>query len=115
MATRSTKVIGYFAYTPQRTAICDGDSCVIAGSRRAMERYIRELAGSSPATLTIKKTRFGEIMRGLRLGGPYSFDERAYARFLPLAQEEGIKLREQIPDSKKDGLHLVRVEWRAAR
>jgi len=38
----------------------------------------------------IIKTRFGEIVSGMRMGGVYSFDEEAYGRFLTLAREEGI-------------------------
>jgi len=38
----------------------------------------------------IKKTRFGEIINGLRQGGAYAFDQEAYGRFLPLAQLNGM-------------------------
>ena len=48
---------------------------------------------------------------GLQRGAPYSFDDEAYQRFLPLAQHEGLDLREEIPDSEGEGLHLVKVQW----
>ena len=107
----SSKVVGYFAYARDRNVVCEGDSCVIAGSQQAMERYVAELTGAPLRGLTIKKTRFREIMLGLQHGAPYSFDEEAYQRFLPLAQHEGLDLREEIPDSQKEGLHLIKVQW----
>lgn len=111
MADPASKVVGYFAYARDRNVICDGDACVIAGTRQAMEHYVKELAGASARDPTIRKTRFGEIMLGLQHGAPYSFDETAYQRFLPLAQREGMELREQDPAPGREGLHLVRVEW----
>jgi hypothetical protein len=115
MQDSSTKVIGYFAYTRDKGAVCEGDSCVIAGSRQAMEGYVKKLAESPPRGLTIKKTRFGEIMTGLQHGAPYSFDDEAYKRFLPLARQEGLDLQEEVPDSGKEGLHLVKVQWVGTR
>lgn len=90
--------------------ICQGDSCIIAGSQQAMERYVKEVTETPPQGLTIKKTRFGEIMTGIRQGAPYSFDDEAYKRFLPLAQQEGLDLPEETPEPKGKGLHLVRVQ-----
>lgn len=41
---------------------------------------------------TIRKTRFGEILRGLSLGAAYAFDEESYGRFLPLGRAVGLAL-----------------------
>jgi hypothetical protein len=42
----------------------------------------------------VRKTRFGEIWRGLRLGAAYAFDAESYARFLPLGRAAGMDLAE---------------------
>lgn len=55
-----------------------------------MERYFAELDPRSARKATVKKTRFGEIARGLELGAAYGFDQESYARFYPLAVEAGI-------------------------
>ncbi len=43
MSTRSSKVIGYFAYTSRTEVVCTGTACVISGSRRAMQQYLLEV------------------------------------------------------------------------
>ncbi len=59
-----TRVIGYFAYTPPMHAICDGDTCIIAGSEAGMKRYVEAMVSGSLKGRRIKKTRFGEILKG---------------------------------------------------
>ncbi len=90
MMDRDSKVIGYFAYAPSAEVICTGDACVIAGSYSAMKEYIFEVDPDGQGSDKIKKTRFGEIVKGLRLGAAYAFDEESYGRFYPLAKQEGI-------------------------
>jgi hypothetical protein len=88
---RETKVIGYFAYLSPTEVVCtDVDACLVSGSSPAMEGYLAEIVPHSAARATVKKTRFGEVLRGLELGGAYAFDEESYARFYPLALEAGI-------------------------
>ena len=90
MSQPATKVIGYFAYFSPTWVVCtDVDACVVSGSSRAMEDYVVELDPSGAAKVTVKKTRFGEIMQGLALGAAYAFDRESYARFYPLALEVG--------------------------
>jgi hypothetical protein len=106
------KVIGVFAYLPGGKVVCDGNSCIIAGSEGKMKKYI-SLQGpqSDIHKITIKKTRFGEIKKGMELGGAYSFDEEAYNRFYPIAQKHGIKIGpEDFTDNPEKGLHFVRIE-----
>jgi hypothetical protein len=113
MSGRSGTVVGWFAFAGQN-ALCDRDACVIAGSHEAMRRIVTRMTTPRSPSFTIKKTRFGEIMRGLRLGAAYCFDEEAYNRFFPLAQMEGLSLGpEDFSDPGPGGLHLVRVQWRA--
>jgi hypothetical protein len=111
MLNRARTVIGWFAFAGPNI-LCDGDACVIAGSPEAMRKIMARRATRGAPPLTIKKTRFGEIMTGLRLGAAYCFDEEAYNRFLPLAQREGLDLGpEDFSDPGPHGVHLLRVQW----
>jgi hypothetical protein len=110
MATADdAKVIGYFAYASRTEVVCDGDACIIAGSDSDLKTYISEL-GPGEAGHTLKKTRFGEIMRGMRLGAAYAFDETAYNRFYPLAKREGLSLSPEDFSRTATGRHFVRVQ-----
>jgi hypothetical protein len=80
-----SKIIGYFARLPN-TVFCDGDACIIAGSETALKNYLSEMIPKDDSKYILKKTRFGEIMRGLNHGGAYAFDDIAYNRFYPLAK-----------------------------
>ena len=113
-AGEDTKVIGYFAYRSKTEVVCDGDACVIAGSDAELRAYISELNAVGGINPTVKKTRFAEIMRGLRLGAPYAFDEVAYNRFYPLAQREGLDLGPEdfSATGPGKGRHLVRVQFK---
>lgn len=106
-----TRVIGYLAYTPPMHAVCDGDARVIAGSESAMKEYM-EATTSGPLEQTrIKKTRFGEILKGLELGGAYAFDEPSYHRFQPLAKKVGVPLSPQdFSGPSPTGMHFVRIQ-----
>ena len=90
MGQDDTKVIGYFAYSSPKSVVCTGNACVISGSEGAMGEYISELGAKGRHT--IRKTRFGEIMRGLNMGAAYAFDEQSYGRFLPLGRKAGLRL-----------------------
>lgn len=106
-----TRVIGYFAFIPPLDVICDGDACVIAGSEDALRRYIGAQRGSYTLA-RIRKTRFGEILEGMRRGGAYAFDEESYDRFHPLAAKAGLRLEPQDFSAQgPTGIHLVRVAF----
>ena len=116
MRDRHRKVIGYFAIrTGSPNIICDGDACVIAGTGQAMERYILDLADDKPGNYTVKKTSYGEILQGMRIGGVYTFDKRAYSKFLPLARADGLNLAEFMieddPKPHENAVRLMRVKW----
>jgi len=99
MSNYNHKVIGYFAFASRTEVICTGDkgdACVITGSDTAMKKYLAEIDPKGLKNHTIKKTRFGEILKGLNLGAAYGFDEESYDRFYPLAIKEG------LPVSKAD-------------
>jgi hypothetical protein len=97
MGNRDQKVIGYFAFASPTDVVCTGeagDACVISGSTQAMKTFLTEIDPQRQISHRIKKTRFGEILRGLTLGAAYAFDEESYARFYPLALEEGLQVAE---------------------
>ena len=106
-----TKVIGYFAYSSDGGVVCDGDACVIAGSDSDLRTYLSRM-GAEESHCTLKKTRFGEIMRGISLGGAYAFDEAAYNRFYPLAQREGIELGPMDFSRRVEGKHFIKVSFK---
>ena len=101
-----TKVIGYFAFNPPVDVLCDGDACVVAGSEDQMKGYI-ESKGKSGTPLRIKKTRYGEIARGLSAGAAYAFDEESYNRFYPIANRNGYSLSEESFPVVESGFHFV--------
>ncbi len=103
-----SKVIGYFAFRSPTTVICDGDACVISGSEQDMKNYIKSVFPESSKKITIKKTRFGEIVKGMKMGAPYAFDEQSYNRFYLLANKIGFDLKEEdFSDKAETGYHFV--------
>jgi hypothetical protein len=93
MADRNHKVIGYFAFASPTEVVCTGDrgdACVISGSAQAMKAFLAEIDPDGKKRHTVKKTRFGEIMKGLKLGAAYGFDKESYEKFYPLALKEGL-------------------------
>ena len=109
-AADDAKVIGYFAYASPSEVVCDGDACIVAGSDAGLKAYVSELGLGSAINHTLKKTRFGEIMRGIRLGAAYAFDETAYNRFYPLAKRQGLDLGPEDFPPTATGRHFVRVQ-----
>ncbi len=112
MSIRDTKVIGFFAYASPSEVVCtDGAACVITGSQKSMEAYLKELDPQNIRKHTIKKTRFGEILQGMQLGAAYAFDEDAYKRFYPLAREVGLDVQPADFKRKKlEGLRFFTVQ-----
>ena len=104
----NSKVIGYFAFSSPSEVICDGDACVISGSEQSMKDYIKSITSGSSNKVTIKKTRFSDIVKGMKMGAPYAFDEQSYNRFYPLANKIGYSLKEEdfsVPT--ETGRHFV--------
>ncbi len=108
MSGRESKVIGYFAYSSPRAIVCSGKACVISGSEAAMREYIVEMGGEGRHT--VRKTRFGQIMQGLTLGGAYAFDEESYGRFLPLGREAGLALADADFRKRKKRFFTVELK-----
>jgi hypothetical protein len=112
MSIHDTKVIGFFAYASQSEVVCtEGAACVIISSQKTMEKYVKELDPKNSKKHTIKKTRFGEVMRGLKLGAAYAFDEDAYNRFYPLAREVGLDVQPADFEKKRsEGFRFFTVQ-----
>lgn len=107
----SHKVIGYFSYTDESHVFCDGDACIIAGSEDIMKSYLQRMPNGSGRDI-IKKTRFGEIIEGLRRGGAYAFDEEAYAIFSHHANNNGIDcaLGKDLFTDSEHSMHFIRLQ-----
>lgn len=73
-----------------------------------MWRYLSRMG--SGAKYTVRKTRFGEIMRGLSLGAAYAFDEGSYGRFLPLGRVAGLALADADFSRRKERFFTVRIK-----
>jgi len=77
-----------------------------------MRQYIADKNPDGARRHSIRKTRFGEIMRGLSLGGAYGFDEESYARFLPLGRQEGLALSDADFSKHKKQFFTVQIKSR---
>lgn len=117
MADRSRKVIGYFAFSSPTEVVCtgdQGDACVISGSVRAMKAFLKEIDPDEQKGHIVKKTRFGEILRGLKLGAAYGFDEESYKKFYPLARKEGLPVEEgNFNEMKSKGFRFFTVQLKS--
>ena len=103
-----SKVIGYFAFSSPTEVICEGDACVISGNEQGMRNYIQSASPDASKKTTIKKTRFGEIIKGMEMGAPYAFDEQSYNRFYPLANKIGFNLKEEdFSGETETGYHFI--------
>jgi hypothetical protein len=73
-----------------------------------MRNYLKSITPEASKETVIKKTRFGEIVQGMKMGAPYAFDEQSYNRFYPLANKIGFSLKEEdfsVPT--ETGRHFV--------
>ena len=76
-----------------------------------MRAILAELHPGGATRHTIRKTRFGEILTGMKVGAPYAFDEEAYARFLPLALEAGLPVSQvDFPAARDRGERFIKVQ-----
>jgi hypothetical protein len=109
-------LIGYIARATQYQVLCDGDACVVFGSRHKFKSYLASNPQTSGKSYTIKKAWFEDILSGLSLGAAYAFDEEVFRLFYPLAQRAGLKL--PLPDNNvprppnmaQSAVHLLRVQ-----
>ena len=118
MSNASYGPIGYLAQASRFTVLCDGDACIIAGSEAKLKDYLAIRDPARAGWYAIKKARFDDLLRVLRMGGAYAFDEEAYNRFYPQAQRAGLQVGPEDfstpppPGLKRPAIHLVRVQCR---
>lgn len=118
---RSNKAIGYYAILQGTNYIlCDGDACVIGFKKENLIKYITTLGTRPTDEYIIKKTTFGEVHKGMMMGGVYALDEEAYKVFLPLAQSKGMNLAEFKLDGDDqppapNAIRLMKIAWFPAR
>lgn len=100
-------LIGYVA-RGATGMFCDGDGCIVAGSRDELRRY---LGKSDFQVSTIDPAKFSQILWVMQRGGAYCFDEEAYGRFLAPGKRAGIALTEEdFSNPGPRGMHFVRVQ-----
>jgi len=108
-------LIGYLARHDLHV-LCDGDGCIIAGSREKLQDIIRRSGPAAARMDTIQSATFSEILAGMQLGGAYCLDEEAYGRFLEPGRRMGMPLAdEDFSDPGPLGMHFVRVQWLVGR
>jgi hypothetical protein len=109
-------LIGYIAQATQYHVLCDGDACVVFGSRLKFKSYLAGNPQTCDKSYSIKKAWFEDILTGLSFGAAYAFDEEAFRLFYPLAQRAGLKLPSpdinvpRPPNMPQSALHLMRVQ-----
>jgi hypothetical protein len=110
----SHKIVGYFAYSKKGYAFCDGDACIISGTEALMFSYSKAMLSNDKNKNIVKKTKFGEIISGLKQGGAYAFDKEAYLKFFLLAEKYGLN---DLPEPNSffsepspTGLHFIRIQ-----
>ncbi len=108
----ASKVVGCFSYTNSGVVFCDGDACVIAGSEELMKSYLLKIPTGDSKDI-IKKTRFGEIINGMKQGGAYAFDKESYDRFLSFAklnEIDGLPSNDGFLDKSEIKLSFIRIQ-----
>ena len=75
-----------------------------------MLAHLKSLGTDGTQRHTVRKTRFGEIMKGLSLGAAYAFDQEAYGRFLPLGRQAGLALAEADFSRHKERFFTVQLK-----
>lgn len=117
-------LIGYIAQASRYEVVCDGDACIVIGSKPKLKAYLasnmfpkkhRDDVTRS-GDYALKKAWFDDILAGLQMGAAYAFDEEAYHHFYPLAQRAGLKVGPEDfstpppPGLMQTPIHLVRVQ-----
>ncbi len=107
-ADRDSKVIGYYGFVGRNDIVCSGNACLIAGSEASMRDFVEESDTGNARAVSFHKSRFGEIVAGLKRGAPYAFEEASFARFYPLAVEIGLPIPNlDFEEARARGHHIL--------
>ena len=99
------------AYTTPTSVARAGKACLVAGSEAAMLEYLKEYMPDSWNRNDIRKIRFGEIMRGMELGGSYAFDKESYGRYYVQVHKVGLTTMEaDFDEANANGHKFLMVE-----
>ena len=109
--SQADPLIGYVACNGLY-CLCDGDGCVVAGSREKMQEILRRSGPGAQKWYKIQAAGFAQILSAIEyFGAAYCFDEEAYGRFLAPARRMGMPLEDQdFSDPGPLGMHFVRVQ-----
>lgn len=88
------KVIGYFSMKTKTDLFCDGNALVVTGTEENLKSAMELNGITDLSSQRIRKTRFRDIMNGINFGAAYAFDELAYSRFAPIAEQYGIPVQD---------------------
>ncbi len=99
-------MVGYFAATSSATVLSEGSARVVAGSREAMRRYVRQ--SSQPVRrYAIRQIRLHEILEGISGGEVYAFDHSAWERGRPWLERHAMS---EVPlQGAELGIPVVRI------
>ena len=98
MSVNNKKVIGYIASYSRTEVLFVGDACLVMSSEKKLQHHISKNAPERKAIATLKKIRFGDIIRALDYGEKIVFDEESYNRFYPLAKQIGFPIEDPASD-----------------
>ena len=94
MSENEKKVIGYLANYSRTEVLFIGDACLIMGSEEKLRKHILKNVPEHKTKLSLKKIRFGDIIRSINHGEKIVFDEESFNRFYPLGKQIGFELDE---------------------
>lgn len=97
MSINDKKVIGYIASYSRTEVLFVGDACLVMGSEKKLQHHISKNVLEQKAITTLKKIRFGDIIRSMSHGEKIVFDEESYNRFYPLGKQIGLQI--EVPSS----------------
>jgi len=101
MSAIDKKVIGYIASYSRTQVLFVRDACLVMGSEKKLLQHISKNVPERKANATLKKNRFGEIVRSMSYGEKIIFDEEAFNRFYTLGKQIGLPIAD--PSSEKNG------------
>jgi len=88
MSIIDKKVIGYIASYSRTQVLFVRDACLVMGSEKKMQHHISKNVPERKANATLKKIRFGDIVRSMSYGEKIVFDEEAFNRFYTISEIE---------------------------